>query len=363
MVLHSAAMGGGIQARRAALVSQWIDKGYEVTTVCIKHEESVGASLQFRGEFIGLNVPPIRNALHPFYSFLPLVRFFKGRSFDVVLVGEIFTVAVTAAALKYSKNPSRLFVSLHNPIYEGHERYPSLARHVLRSALKALLKPAFRKAEGVIAISRGVLDSYVSEVGDAFQNSRVIYNPVIDRSLMNDEVAVPGLGRSIRVPKRAIAIGRLHYQKGYDLLVRAISLCRSEVELYIYGDGPMRSDLAALIARSGLESRVFLKGKTSDPIGAISDGDLFVLSSRWEGLGNVLVEALYCNRPVVAFDCPGGVREVLGSGEFGVLVENGDVQELARAIDDVTVNCVCNERWRDFEVNKVAEEYLDFMVP
>jgi glycosyltransferase involved in cell wall biosynthesis len=134
---------------------------------------------------------------------------------------------------------------------------------------------------------------------------------------------------------RFVAIGRLASQKGYDVLVRALGRASTELpewELVILGDGPERPSLERLAAETGVGGRVEFRGYVDSPYAALASADVFVHAARWEGFGLVIAEALTLGVPVIATSCPGGPREILGDGRYGVLVEPDDPQGLAHAL-------------------------------
>jgi glycosyltransferase involved in cell wall biosynthesis len=135
--------------------------------------------------------------------------------------------------------------------------------------------------------------------------------------------------------KVVVAAGRLKRSKGFDLLVAAwarVAERHPEWRLRIFGDGPLRADLQAQIDDLGLQESVHLMGYTTRMQQEMARSSLFVLSSRREGYGMVLVEAMSCGVPGVSFDCPTGPRDIIGDGRGGVLVANGDVDGLADAV-------------------------------
>ena len=139
-------------------------------------------------------------------------------------------------------------------------------------------------------------------------------------------------------PKTVLAVGRLHEQKGFDLLLQAwqpIEGKYPEWQLRIVGEGPKRAELEAQIRTSGLR-HVSLAGQTENVAKEYMEASLFVLSSRYEGLPLALIEAMWCGVPCIAFDCPQGPAELLADGR-GWLVENGNVEKLAvQIIDAIT---------------------------
>ena len=136
---------------------------------------------------------------------------------------------------------------------------------------------------------------------------------------------------------RLLAAGSLTRQKGFDLLIEAMaSLLKinREIHLTILGDGPEKENLENQIRSLHLSGSITLAGLQENPFPYLYHADLFVLSSRWEGLPNVVLESLACGRPVVAFDCPGSVNEIFDNPYQGTLVPAGDVKALVRAINE-----------------------------
>jgi glycosyltransferase involved in cell wall biosynthesis len=152
--------------------------------------------------------------------------------------------------------------------------------------------------------------------------------------------AVPPLAGDRARPesKVAIAAGRLNSQKGFDLLIaawRPVAAAHPDWQLRIYGRGPQRATLQRQIVDAGLSDDIFLMGATRDLGEALSQGSLFVLSSRFEGFGIVVVEAMSKGLAVVSFDCPRGPGEIIDDGRDGLLVPAGDVRALSRTLLDV----------------------------
>lgn len=135
--------------------------------------------------------------------------------------------------------------------------------------------------------------------------------------------------------KRAIAIGKLDRQKGFDLLIEAWDIVhknRPEWKLDIYGVGELESQLKNKIKSLNLQSIIELKGLLHNVKYEMNQSAFYLLSSRFEGLPMVLIESITCGLPIVAFDCPTGPREIINNNDCGVLIKNGDVNALANGI-------------------------------
>lgn len=203
-----------------------------------------------------------------------------------------------------------------------------------RSAFKRLaMRWLYPKAAVVIAVSNGVADD-LRDLGMAGDRIRVVRNPVdVDRlqQLAADGPLLPDTNGAPYV----IALGRLTEAKGYPTLLRAYagSQLRHSHRLVIVGDGEQRANLESLVSELDLADRVLLPGAMDNPHRVLANAALLILSSRWEGYPNVLLEALALGVPVVATDCRHGPREILDGGRYGHLVPTGDPTALARAMD------------------------------
>lgn len=206
------------------------------------------------------------------------------------------------------------------PVVVSERNNPKL--QVFGPVWEFLRRQTYSRAFGLVTMTKGSMDCFPPEMR---RRSWVIQNPVF----------IPADLKLDRGRKWLTAVGRLHPQKGFDLLLEAfakIAPTHPDWTLVIWGEGPERTALEAQRDRLGLANQVRLLGVTERPGRWVETADVFVLSSRYEGWGIVLMEAMAAGLPVVSFDCQFGPSDMVTHGVDGLLVKNGDVQALADAL-------------------------------
>lgn len=287
-----------------------------------------------------------------------LVQYFRRHRPRAILSGlEVMNISVIVAQM-LSGIQVQIVISVHVVLSNSIRR--SLRDSIVLVPMVRLLYP---RAAGVVAVSQGVKDDLERWARLPDDRVRVVHNPVdlsaIDRAALE---ALPG-GCTLG-PKSVISVGRLSREKDHATLIRAfarVAAADPEVRLVILGDGPMRYELEALVTELGLEERISLPGFMDNPFAWMSRARLFVLSSRFEGFGNVIIEALAAGCPVVSTDCPGGPRMILDGGRFGRLTPVGEVEALAEAISEGLNNThdrvALRNRAADFDLPVISDEY------
>ena len=160
---------------------------------------------------------------------------------------------------------------------------------------------------------------------ESVRSSVIIPNPL---TLSTDTVAKCN-------SKKVISVGRYSEQKGYDILIKAWKLVNEkhpDWELIIYGEGELKPYLEQEIELNQLNTNVILHPPVSNIVDKYLESAFYVMSSRFEGFGLVLTEAMLCGLPCISFDCPSGPREIIAHNEDGLLVENGNISKLVEAI-------------------------------
>jgi len=270
----------------------------------------------------------------------------------------------TVAAARLSRVPMRIVLSERNQISSKAREAGSAWQKMLYRAVPRF----YRAADAIVAVSGGVAADLSSFGRLSRRMIHVIHNPVFDIDVeTRAQAPVTHPWFEQKGPPIILAAGRLHRQKGFDVLLKAFAIARAEVDcrLVILGEGPERVALLAAAEQLGLAYDIDMPGFCDNPFPLMRRSGAFVLSSRWEGFPNALVEAMASGAPVIATDCPSGPREILGGGRYGGLVPPEDAQALGNALI-VTLSSrpdtqVSETRARSFSVAASAAQYLDVL--
>jgi len=298
-------------------------------------------------------------------SSLPgLTRYLRRERPSALLSTLDYANVVALWARRLAGTPGRVAVNEQNTISRSA---PNSARRRQRMVLP-LVKRFYPWADYIIGNSQGVADDLVKVTGLPRKRIHILYNPVMTpearekaRAPLNHPWFEAGQ------PPVLLAVGRLTRQKDFPVLLQAFAQVRQTwpARLIILGEGPDRSSLEALVNQLGVEHDVSLPGFVTNPYAYMSRASLFVLSSRWEGLPTVLIEALYCGSPVVSTDCPSGPREILRDGQYGQLVPVGEADALARAIERTLAGKTPkppSESWKPYELETVVSQYTGLLL-
>ncbi len=273
---------------------------------------------------------------------------------------------IAIAAYKLSRVSSWLIVSEHSTLSARTKKPPH------KRVLPFLARRLYPIADRIHAVSEGVAADLTNITGIAREAIRVIYNPIVSEEIIEGSQATlehPWFAHG--QPPVILGAGRLTQEKDFPTLIRAFAIVREKrpAKLIILGEGKDRPKLEALTKELGLEQEVDIHGFVDNPYAFMSRAHVFVLSSKWEGFGNVLVEAMACGTPVVSTDCPHGPREILQDGKYGSLVPVGNAKMLAQAIlecldrSDETLRQRVRERAMDFRVSTIVQEYIHQLFP
>jgi glycosyltransferase involved in cell wall biosynthesis len=346
--------GGGAQRVFLLLAKGMHAKACDVDIVVPNARGPLETEIPTGVRLVSLGAPRVAQALPP------LVRYLRHER-PVALVSAMTHGNVVAiGAVRLSGAPTRAVVTEHQHLTTFVAHAPAWRDR----RLPRLVRLTYRHADHVVAVSHGVAADLARHARLPRDRIEVIYNPVPVDELRLRAEADPGpeWARAGGVPF-ILGVGRLSDQKDFATLIRAFARLsqRTESRLVILGDGPLRPSLDALIRKHGLQDRVQLPGFVTNPYAWMKRARVLALSSRWEGLPTVLLEAMALDTPIVSTDCPSGPRELLADGAFGALVPPGDPAKLAEALDAALHGPVHGDRRPLIEqltVERIAARYL-----
>jgi len=347
---------GGAEKLHLALAREWSRGGIDVEFVLRQAQGELLACLPEKSRVINLRAPRVR------YSILRLARYLRAAQPDALLAAMWPLTVIAPLAARLARYRGAVVISEHAPQSLSYANRGRL-HNILMSASMRMFYPL---AGGRVAVSSGVADDMARLSGIRRRDIVVIHNPAATgRLVKRGESSLPILPMDSPF---VLAVGTLKPVKRHDLLIRAFARLKlPNARLYILGEGRERTSLAGLIRELGMEDRILMPGFQMNTAPWYAHADLFVLSSDYEGFGNVIVEALEQGTPVVSTDCPSGPREILENGKYGTLVPVGDVEALAKAMQDALSREHAPEmlmrRAQDFSVDKAADAYLDLLLP
>jgi glycosyltransferase involved in cell wall biosynthesis len=244
-------------------------------------------------------------------------------------MGHANIAAVWAARL--ARRGTRVVVTEHNTLSQATQQESRVPGYFW----PPLMRIFYPWADAIVAVSQGVADDLARTSGLPRERIEVIYNPVITPVMMAQARQSPNHGWfGDGQPPVILGAGRLTRQKDFFTLLRAfaeVRRCRT-ARLMIVGEGEDRPALEALARELGVTDDIALPGFQENAMAYMASSAVFVLSSAWEGLPTVLIEALAAGARVISTDCPSGPREILQDGRLGILVPVGDSAALAAAI-------------------------------
>ncbi|KST67684.1 glycosyltransferase [Mastigocoleus testarum] len=250
-------------------------------------------------------------------------------------------------------------------LVEDNTLFARKSKSFQRKFFPILMKLLYRYADAIVGVSYATARDLESRLGLRTGKVKIIYNPVVDSQLTfqaNESFNHPWFQKG--APPVFLAMGRLTQQKDFATLIKAFSILRSNkvARLMIIGEGELRGELEYLTKKLGIAQDVAIPSFVKNPYVYMKNASAFVMSSRWESLGNVLIEAMACGCPVVSTDCPHGPREILAAGKYGILVPVEDVFTLSYAMLKVLETPIRTEllvrRANYFSVRRSVSKYL-----
>lgn len=316
--------GGGAERSIGTVANGLAERGVEVDLVLARADGPFLGEVSSRVRVVDLGCPSVMAAIPG------LVRHLRGTRPNALLAAMSHANVAAALAHRLARSAARLVLSERVHLASMLDEHRSLRMRLTWQ----LMRLTYPLADRIVAVSDGVANDLARHFGGR-ERIETIYNPVVQPRLVELAAQAPShRWLQQREAPVVLAAGRLIPQKDFATLIEAFALLRRQrdAKLVILGEGELRGTLVALAERLGVGSDVDLPGFDPNPYSAMRRCDLFVLSSRYEGLPGVLIQAMACGARVVSTDCPSGPDEVLQGGRWGRLVPVADPGAMAAAM-------------------------------
>jgi glycosyltransferase involved in cell wall biosynthesis len=346
--------GGGAEKVMLSLANGFAAQGLKVDLVLVK----------LTGEYLSLISPQVRvvNFDHPrLITSLPLIVKYLKQNRPKLLISALEdpnTLAIIAKIL--ARVPTRVVVTVHNHL----TRYSTQSKELKRKLIPWFVRGLFPFADEIVAVSQGVADDAAKVSRLASTKIKTIYNPIFTTDLIDkfqEQIDCDWLLND-RIPV-ILGVGRLTKQKDFATLIRAIAIVKQRypVRLILLGQGEELPYLESLVKELDLVNDIAFLGFVANPYAYMSKAKMLVMSSVYEGFGNVLVEGMLAGIPVVSTNCESGPSEILADGKYGNLADVGDAHSLAVAIIDTLKNPlhpdILRKRGQEFSLAAALEKY------
>ena len=357
---------GGIERSLSRISRKLIDLGWDVTL--LTNELSLEGKSYFENSIKIIRVEtPFENKKSLFFQLLNnFLLFFKFRKIinshkpKLVLAAKNFPLAILLK--KFSKNNFKLIL---REAVDPHVAASIQRNYISERIILYIKKMLYPKSDRIIAISHGVKDSLINNLAIDPKIINVVYNPAADKKIIDLSLEI--IDDYSFKNYTIVNIGRLTKQKDHLTLLKAFKLVvkKTKCNLLIIGEGSEKENIENYIKSNDLENYVNLLGYKSNPWKYLSRSNLFVLSSIWEGFGNVIVESMLLGIPVISTKCKSGPAEILDNGKFGKLYDIFDYSKLSELIlNEISSKELENnsnfakQRSEDFSIDKITESYI-----
>jgi glycosyltransferase involved in cell wall biosynthesis len=352
--------GGGAERVCINLANEFAERGLEVEMLLMRAEGELMPLLDPSVRIVDFRAQRVRSLV------VPLIRHLR-RSRPASLLANMWPLTALAVLVKSLLPGAMRVVTVEHVVLSRSE----IARRPLHmAAMRLISRLLLRRADAVVCVSDGVADDLAALTGTPRSMLTTVYNPIVGKGVVAAPVSLPGhVGAWLRSGHRLLNVGEFKAQKDQATLLRAFALLPAEsgAHLLFLGNGALEEELAAMAVSLGVAERVTFAGFAPDPAPYYRAASLFVLSSAWEGFGNVIVEAMEQGTPVVSTDCQAGPSEILAGGAYGRLVPVGDAKALAGAIQAALGQAHDSERLKrrasEFSVVRAADAYLHLLLP
>jgi len=348
--------GGGAEKSVVNLSNYLVNDGVNIDIVLVDKSAAVYLKeLDSKIRIIDLN------KTRSLKSIFKLKKYIKDNNPDVIM-SSVTHINIIMVIVKIISGKIKTKIVINQVNHLSSIIGYSVNNKILQKLLIKFIVYLYNLVDGTISMSKGVETDLLTN--GLKTKSKYIYNPIVtDIMLEQSKGSIDDYDGTT-----FIAIGRMVPQKNFSLLVDAFHIVNKKIQsrLIILGDGPLRDELENQITELGLTKNIFLKGFVNNPYIYIRNANIFVLTSLWEGFGNVIAESLALGVQVVSTDCDSGPNEILENGKYGFLSSTFSKNEIAKLMIEATNNPIDSnllvKRGKHFSVERAAREYKDFLL-
>lgn len=353
---------GGAERVTVNIANGLVDRGHKVDVLVSRDAGELRGFVSDQVRVVSL--APSRPGGLGVAAHLPALERYINRTGPAAIFPHLEHPSIVCLTINATLNPETMIIPTQHSPYGVSREYSFKDRIV-----KELVPRLYPSADRIIAVSDGVATSLQEATPISDRKVTVLNNPIdIDR------IRTKSLGghdnKWLQDSDHTVVlfVGRLAVEKDLDTWLRAfshVSRRHSNLRAILLGTGPQRERILRLADELSIRNKIMLPGFESNPYPYMRDADLLLLSSRYEGLPTVVIEALACGCQVVSTDCPGGVAEILAHGEFGRLAPVGDHLELSNSVAELLANPIPETalkcRASAYRMEKVMDQYNSFI--
>lgn len=352
---------GGAEKMILTLLPWFINAGYSIDLVLVKKTGAFLTDIDPRVNLISLKKE------HVGQSLFPLLKYFKKSKPDVFISNLTHLNIVTIIAKFFSGTRSKIIITEHSSITTNN-----LQKGGKEGILVFLARFLYPLADKTVVVSDGAAQNLIEAIKINPNKVQSIYNPIdMDRIRILSREKIDEFWLTEKSIPVLIAIGRLEQEKNFSFLLNVFQtlIKKRKVRLLILGEGSERQMLEQQMIAFGIENDVKLLGIKTNPYPYISNADILVCTSKYEGFNITLAESLACGTPVISMNCPYGPAEILDNGTYGQLISPGDQDGMVNAIiaaidhpESLPSKEKLMERAKRFSAEKIFSEYQELFL-
>ena len=340
--------GGGTERVIINLIRNLNDQRFKIDLILFRDEDSYANLIPEGVNIIKVNSTRMR------HSASDLISIFNTIQPDVILSTQRHIDILLLIIKNRIISEPKIIVRIANSPSKILENKSFIQKKISRLVFRTL----YKRADKIIAQCKEMKEDVINTFNVDEKLITYVYNP-IDIKFINKSITFDNPFNSDEI--NYLAVGRLSYQKGFDILLHSFSRVvelQPNARLTILGTGDQQKKLYTLSKELKIERNITFKGFVKNPYDYYKYCDVYVLSSRWEGFPNSLLEALACNAKVVATNCKSGPKEILLNNTYGELVEEGNINSIAQGMINASSGSnKSSDRAKSFDIEKIILEY------